>query len=143
MTQAEVEEVEADPETQKDLHLAAGARVQRASHVRLSEKHPVGYVITFIPASLKVRFNLKELNESPMLNLLERKGVDIASADQIISATLADGKLASLLGTTVGAPLVHIRLVVFDSERRPVERLVAWYRGDHYRHHVHLTRKAR
>lgn len=143
VTQAEVAEVEADPETQKDLHLAAGARVQRASHVRLSEKHPVGYVITFIPASLKVRFNLSELNESPMLNLLERKGVDIASADQIISATLADGKLASLLGTTVGAPLVHIRLVVFDSERRPVERLVAWYRGDHYRHHVHLTRKAR
>jgi len=140
---AEVVETDADPETSKDLGLPAGARVQKASHVRLTDKQPVGYVVTFIPASLKVRFNLSELNESPMLTLLERKGVDIASADQVIGATLADARLASLLNTTVGAPLVHIRLVVFDSQRRPVERLVAWYRGDYYRHHVHLTRKSR
>ncbi len=143
VAQAEVSEVDADPDTAKDLDLAPGAKVQRASHVRLTDKHPVGYVVTFIPASLKVRFDLKELNDSPMLNLLERKGVDIASADQVISATLADARLASLLNITVGAPLVHIRLVVFDSQRRPVERLVAWYRGDYYHHHVHLTRKGR
>jgi DNA-binding GntR family transcriptional regulator len=78
-----------------------------------------------------------------MLNLLERKGVDIASCDQVIGATLADARLATLLDTSVGAALVHIRLVVFDGRRRPVERLVAWYRGDHYRHHVHLTRTGR
>lgn len=143
ISQAEVSEVEADTDTMKDLDLAPGARVQRASHVRLTDRRPVGYVVTYIPASLKVRFDLSELNESPMLNLLERKGVDIASADQVISATLADARLASLLNTTVGAPLVHIRLVVFDSQRRPVERLVAWYRGDYYHHHVHLTRKSR
>jgi GntR family transcriptional regulator len=143
VTQAEVAEVDADNETAHDLALPPDARVQRASHVRLTDKQPVGYVVTYIPASLKVRFDLSELNESPMLTLLERKGVDIASADQVISATLADARLASLLNTTVGAPLLHIRLVVFDSERRPVERLVAWYRGDYYRHHVHLTRKPR
>lgn len=141
ISQAEVVEIDADPETARDLGLPAGARVQKASHVRLTDKRPVGYVVTYIPASLRVRFNLSELNESPMLTLLERKGVDIASADQVISATLADARLASLLNTTVGAPLVHIHLLVFDSERRPVERLVAWYRGDYYHHHVHLTRK--
>ncbi|MCK6370692.1 MAG: GntR family transcriptional regulator [Gammaproteobacteria bacterium] len=143
VTRAEVIEVEADQDTRKDLDLPDGARVQKASHVRLNDKQPVGYVVTYVPASLKVRFDLKELNDSPMLTLLERKGVDIASADQVISATLADSQLASLLDTVVGAPLVHIRLVVFDSRRRPVERLVAWYRGDYYHHHVHLTRKGR
>ena len=140
---AEVEEIDADPDTAKDLGLDPGSRVQRASHVRLVDKQPVGYVVTYIPASLQIHFQLSELNDSPMLNLLERKGVDIASADQMIGATLADARIASLLNTTVGAPLVHIRLVVFDSERRPVERLVAWYRGDYYQHHVHLTRKTR
>jgi GntR family transcriptional regulator len=143
VAQGEIAEVEADPETARDLDLPPGARVQRASHVRLLDRQPIGYVVTYVPAMLKVRFDLNELNESPMLTLLERKGVDIASGDQVISATLADGRLASLLGTTVGAPLVHIRLVVFDSHRRPVERLMAWYRGDHYHHHVHLTRKGR
>ncbi len=143
IAQAQVQEQDADAETRKDLRLADGARVQRASHVRLLNREPIGYVVTYVPADLKVRFNLNELNESPMLTLLERKGVDIASCDQVITATLADGRLAGLLGTTVGAPLVHIRLMVFDRRRRPVERLVAWYRADHYQHHVHLTRKSR
>lgn len=143
VARAEVQEQEADAETRKDLRLAEGARVQRASHVRLLNKEPIGYVVTYIPADLDVRFDLNELNESPMLTLLERKGVDIASCDQVITATLADGRLAGLLGTTVGAPLVYLRLMVFDSRRRPVERLVAWYRADHYHHHVHLTRKSR
>ncbi|MEZ5565028.1 MAG: GntR family transcriptional regulator [Gammaproteobacteria bacterium] len=140
VSRAEVQEIDADEETRRDLELPDGARVQRASHVRLLNKEPIGYVITHIPASLDVRFDLSELNASPMLTLLERKGLDIASCDQVIAATLADGNLATLLNTTVGAPLVHIRLMVFDSRRRPVERLEAWYRGDHYQHHVRLTR---
>jgi GntR family transcriptional regulator len=143
VARAEIHEVVADAETRRDLALPEGALVQRASHVRLLDRVPIGYVVTYVPAALDVRFDLSELNASPMLNLLERKGVDIASCDQVIGATLADARLATLLDTSVGAALVHIRLVVFDGRRRPVERLVAWYRGEHYRHHVHLTRTGR
>jgi len=139
----EVAEVPADAETRKDLSLPAGALVQRAAHVRLLDGKPIGYVVTWLPGHLRIRFELNELNESPMLTLLERKGVDIVAADQVISATLADARLAELLGTAVGAPLVHIRLVVFDSHRQPVERMMAWYRGDYYHHHVRLTRAGR
>jgi GntR family transcriptional regulator len=139
----EIQQVVADEETRRDLDLKEGAKVQRASHVRLLNREPIGYVVTYIPADLEVRFDLNELNESPMLTLLERKGVDVASCDQVIGATLADARLAALLNTSIGAALVHVRLVVFDSRRRPVERLVAWYRADHYHHHVHLTRKSR
>ena len=78
----EIEEIAADAETLKDLRLPDGARVQRASHVRLLNREPIGYVVTYVPAALKVRFKLSELNDSPMLTLLERKGVDIASCDQ-------------------------------------------------------------
>jgi len=140
---AEVVREPADAETRKDLGLDDGASVQRASHVRLLEGTPIGYVVTYVPADSDVRFDLSELNESPMLTLLERKGVDVRSADQVISATLADARLASLLETNVGAPLLQVRLVVFDGRRRPVERLVAWYRAEQYHHHVHLTRKSR
>lgn len=143
VARAEVQEMVADADTRKDLDLPEGAMVQRASHVRLLNREPIGYVVTYVPDDLKVRFDLNELNESPMLTLLERKGVDIASCDQMLGATLADARLAMLLNTSVGAALLHIRLVVFDARRRPVERLVAWYRGDQYSHHVHLTRKPR
>ncbi len=137
-----VKVVTADLETAKDLRLADGATVQRASHVRLLEGTPIGYVETQIPTDLAIEFDPRELNENPMLTLLERKGVAIAAADQLIGAVSADARLAQLLETEVGAPLVRIRLVVFDTDQQPVERLVAYYRGDHYDHHIRLTRKS-
>ena len=139
---ARVEVVDADAETAKDLRLEPGARVQRASHVRLLDGVPIGYVETFIPTDLKVKFDPRELNENPMLTLLERKGIDIAWADQLIGAISADARHAEMLQTQIGAPLVRVRLVVFDVHQRPVERLLAYYRGDYYDHHIRLTRKA-
>jgi GntR family transcriptional regulator len=137
---AKVEMVEADPDTARDLRLAPGSRVQRAAHVRLLDGKPIGYCETFIPADLKIRFSPTELNTQPMLTLLERKGVDIGWGDQLVGATLADARFSRLLDVPVGAALVRVRLVVFDTQQRPVERLVAYYRGDHYDHHIRLTR---
>lgn len=139
---ARVDVVEADPDTARDLRLQPGATVQRASHVRLLDGVPIGYVETFIPTHLQIKFDPRELNENPMLTLLERKGVDIAWADQLIGATSADARYSELLKTEVGAPLVRVRLVVFDTQQRPVERLIAFYRGDYYDHHIRLTRKS-
>jgi GntR family transcriptional regulator len=117
--------------------------VQRAAHVRLLDGKPIGYCETFIPSDLKIRFSPNELNTNPMLTLLERKGVDIGWGDQLIGATLADARFGQLLDVPVGSPLVRVRLVVFDTRQRPVERLVAYYRGDHYDHHIRLTRRGR
>ena len=142
ISDAVVEMVSADPETARDLRLPSGSRVQRAAHVRLLDGKPIGYCETFIPSDLKIRFSPNELNTHPMLTLLERKGIDIGWGDQMIGATLADARLGRLLGVPVGAALVRVRLVVFDTRQRPVERLLAFYRGDHYDHHIRLTRGA-
>jgi GntR family transcriptional regulator len=137
---AVVEEATADEETCRDLGLEAGARVIVASHVRLLGDTPIGYVVTYIPKDLHLDFDPRELNRNPMLTLLERKGISIAGADQFIGATLADTRLARLLETDVGAPIVSVRLVVVDAARRRVERLLAYYRADHYTHHAWLGR---
>lgn len=140
ISNASVDMVEADPDTARDLRLDEGSLVQRAAHVRLLDGKPIGYCETFIPADLKIRFSPTEFNTHPMLTLLERKGIDIGWADQLIGATLADARFSRLLDVPVGAALVRVRLVVFDTRQRPVERLVAYYRGDHYDHHIRLTR---
>ncbi|MCU0760794.1 MAG: GntR family transcriptional regulator [Steroidobacteraceae bacterium] len=137
---ASVEEVTADEDTCKDLGLPTGARVLVASHVRLLGEVPIGYVVTYIPRDLSIRFDPRELNRHPMLTLLERKGISIAGADQFIGATLADARLARFLETEVGAPLVTVRLIVVDTSHRRVERLLAYYRADHYTHHAWLSR---
>ncbi len=137
---ASVEEIGADEETCRDLGLPAGARVVVASHVRLLGDLPIGYVVTYIPKDLSIRFDPRDLNRYPMLTLLERKGISIAGADQFIGATLADVRLARFLDTEVGAPLVSVRLIVVDTSHRRVERLLAYYRADHYTHHAWLSR---
>lgn len=137
---AAVEEIVADDDTCKDLGLPAGATVIAASHVRLLGELPIGYVVTYVPKDLSIRFDPRELNRHPMLTLLERKGISIAGADQFIGATLADARLARFLDTDVGAPLVTVRLIVVDDSHRRVERLLAYYRADHYTHHAWLSR---
>jgi GntR family transcriptional regulator len=137
---ASIEEIVADEDTCTDLDLPAGSRVLVASHVRLLADMPIGYVVTYIPIDLKLKFDPRELNKNPMLTLLERKGINIVGADQFIGATLADARLARLLETDLGAPLVSVRLVVIDASRRRVERLLAYYRAEHYTHHAYLSR---
>jgi len=140
---AAVDEITADEETCNGLKSAPGARMLVASHVRLLDDLPIGYVVTYVPADLKLKFDPAELNRNPMLTLLERKGISIAGADQFIGATLADTRLARYLATDVGAPLVSVRLIVIDAQRRRVERVLAYYRADHYTHHAYLARSGR
>ncbi len=140
---ARVEEIVADEITRLDLGLAAGAHVMRASHVRIADGIPVGYVETSVPLDIARAIDPAELNRSPMSTLLDRKGMNIVGADQLIGATLADLKLAALLGTDVGAPLVSVRLLVVDDRNRRVERVQQWYRADRYTHHAYLTRGRR
>lgn len=137
-----LEEINADAATAKDLALAPGSPVLKATHLRLLEGQPIGHVEAYVPANLGIRFTTTELRQHPLLILLERKGITVSAADQLIGAALADTRMARMLGTTVGAPLVKIQLIVFDDKQRPVERMLAWYRADHYQHHVYLTRKA-
>ncbi len=136
-----LEDVVADAAIAKDLALAADSHVLRATHLRLLDGQPIGYVEACVPAALGLSFTTSELRQHPLLILLEKKGVKVSAADQLIGAALADTRMARMLGTTVGAALVKIQLIVFDDKQRPVERMLAWYRADHYQHHVYLTRK--
>ncbi|MCW5572832.1 MAG: GntR family transcriptional regulator [Steroidobacteraceae bacterium] len=140
---ARVEEIAADEVTRRDLLLEPGARVLRASHVRVADNVPVGYVETTVPLDVARAIDGNELNRSPMFTLLNRKGMNIVGADQFIGATLADIKLAALLETEVGAPIVSVRLLVVDDRNRRVERVQQWYRADRYTHHAYLGRTGR
>jgi len=136
----EIKEVAADEEIASDLALDPGERVYRISFVRYMDGKPIGHRIAYIAVRSGLRFTVEEIKKHQTFALLEKKGVRISGADQLIGACLADTTKASLLQTTVGAPLVRIRLVVFDDDAKPVEASVSFYLADRYQHHVYLTR---
>ncbi len=141
VTDVTVDEIQADDETCSDLQLTPGGHVIRLSHLRLAQGTPTGHVTTYVPSNLGLGFTPEEIESTSTLNLVERKGVELGSADQLISATLADLRDAKLLHVDIGAPLVHMRLVAKDLNFRPVHRMIASYRADYYQHHIHLVRQ--
>lgn len=138
-----VRDVEPDEETRAALELAPPAQVQRASHVRVLRGVPLGYITTFVPLDIAARIDVADMARRPMLELLGSAGVDIGEAEQLIGATLAGVEAARALEVLVGAPLLRLVRVVFDSSGRPVERVVALYRADAYQYRMRLGRTAR
>jgi GntR family transcriptional regulator len=139
---AEVSVIMADPRTSLDLKLPPESKVLRASYIRTFSGQPVGYMEAFIPVKLGLKIKSSDLATSTPLKLLEKSGVKISGANQLIGATLADSHLASLLNVLVGSPLLRIKHVVFDSAEKPVERFIAYYRADQYEHPMILDKGA-
>lgn len=130
----------AAPDVAAALQIAAGEEVQRAVRVRSLAVGPFSYLTTYVPADVGRKFSRRELAHEPLLALLERSGVVIGGADQTIAATLADTRVAPLLETVVGAPLIRLTRVVHDVAGRPVEYIVGLYRPDRYQFRMSLDR---
>lgn len=142
VTDVRIREVTADDEICRDLNVRKGSTLRELSFVRTMEGKPTGYRVSYMPLDIASEITEGEIRSEPMLTILENHGVRVAGARQLIGACLADPQKAMLLNTTVGAPLVRIRLIVLDEDARPVERSTAYYLADRYEHHVYLTRSA-
>lgn len=143
VTNVRVREVVADEDVCRDLDLRKGSKVREISFVRTIDGKPTGYRISNMPLEVAPDLNADELKTAPMFSVLEKHGVSVSGARQLIGACLSDPHKAMLLDIPVGAPLVRIRLVVMDDEGRAVERSTAYYLADRYEHHVYLTRSTR
>lgn len=133
--------VPAAPEPAAALGLDAGATVLRAARLRYVRGHPFSHLLTFVPEAIGRSITRRDLARRPLYALLARAGAAIASADQKISATLADARLAAALDVAVGAPLLRITRVLHAADGRPVEYLVACHRPDRYQYCMRLTRE--
>jgi GntR family transcriptional regulator len=130
----------APPHAATALALAPGAEVQRSVRVRSVAEGPFSHLTTYVPARIGRKYSRRDLARTPLLALLERAGVVIGSAEQTMSATLADTRVAPLLATVVGSPLIRISRIVYDAGADPVEFLVGLYRPDRYQFRMMLDR---
>jgi GntR family transcriptional regulator len=126
----------------ESLRLDEDSKVLRIERIRLIQGAPISYTIGYIPPDLGRKINIKDLTVHPILNLLEKKcKVRIDRGSQIIEATVADSRVASLLEVMTGSPLLKIERTVFDLSGRPVEYISILYRSDRYHYSVDLIRK--
>lgn len=122
------------------LSVAPGTPVQRAVRVRRLKGRPMSHLVTHVPEEIGRQYRREDLGNRPLLKLLERAGITVASASQTISATLADPDVAAALEVPAGSPLIEVRRVVHDSGERAVEMIRALYRPDVYRFAMTMRR---
>ena len=129
-------------DVRRELRLDAGVRAQRVVRVRSRSGAPFSYLTTWVPEPIGLTFGRDDLGATPMLTLIERAGVKVASATQIFSAAIADPQIAEALQTEVGAALLTIQRTVIAENGDPVQHIRAAYRPDRYRYRLALTREA-
>lgn len=132
--------VTASPEVQSALEIERGSEVQCTVRVRSYEGVPFSYLVTHLPEPLGRKFSRTDMETQSLLSLFERQGIELGSADQSISAVLADPIVAEALELSVGSPLLMIERVVRDNDDRPVELINIRYRTDLYKYRMRMER---
>lgn len=132
--------VPASDEVAVALDCRPGDTVQRAVRIRLVKEAPLSHLTTYVPEDVARSYGADDLRKTPLLALLERCGVVVSSADQTITAVLANSETGPALEVEIGSPLLFLRRVVRDQDERPVEYIKALYRPDRYQHRMTLTR---
>lgn len=122
------------------LGLAEDAEAQRSLRVRSYKGTPLSWLETWVPDDIGRSYCVDDMRTLPLLHLLERAGVRVASAQQTITATLATPQVAKALNVQTGAALLDVRRVVRDDSGRAVEYISILYRPDLYRFAMNLTR---
>lgn len=124
----------------EELKLDPSERLQRSIRVRLIDGQPFSYLVTHVPERIGISYSEADLASTPLLELLERSGVEVEQAEQTIGATLAGPEAADALDVEMGAALLSMTRVVFGADGRGIEHLQALYRPDRYSFHMNLAR---
>jgi GntR family transcriptional regulator len=99
----------------------AGERFQRAARLRSMHKIPIFYIVSYVPESIARRFTRKQMARQSLLQLLRKEGFHFKTGKQVVSSALADPTVAASLDVDVGAPLLQIRRIHYDEQKRPFE----------------------
>jgi len=122
------------------FNIDATSEVQRSIRVRRLEGKPMSYLTTYVPGDLGRHYERKHLVHQAAVTLLEKTGVEVASAEQTITATLAEAVTAESLEIKQGSPLLRISRIVRDRQNRVVEYFVGLYRPDQFQYGNFLSR---
>jgi hypothetical protein len=109
-----IDEVHATPEVAEALQIQVGDPVVKIVRVRHYRNRPLSHITVYLPIDLGRSLTRKDLENTPMLRLLEAAGVELGRASQVLTARLADVVVAPLLDVPVGGALLAVRRVVLD-----------------------------
>jgi GntR family transcriptional regulator len=131
------------PAARAALKLNAGEEAVCIERLRVSDGTPFCHVTAYVPLAIGRTFTREEMAGTMLVELIERAGIRIDSAQQSVSATIASNEVAALLEITEGAPLLRVTRTAFSTEGTPCEHFTALFRPDRYRLSMEMSRRER
>jgi GntR family transcriptional regulator len=107
----------------KLLKLAPGEDAQRVVRVRRNKAGPIMHLTTYVPAAIGRTYARKDLERTPLYELLARAGKTYRKAQEAVGACLADPVVAPLLKVDVGTALLFVQRILSTEDDEPVEYL--------------------
>ena len=134
--------VPASVEVAARLKLEEGATVAEIHRVRLLNRKPTSYEITFVPESLGKKLQRADLITRDIFLILENDcGVTLGSADLAIDATAATPAIALALEVRKGAPLLRVERLTCDAGKQPIDFEYLYFKGGTFQYRLKVDRK--
>jgi len=107
----------------RQLDLVAGSRALSAVRLRRMGPCPVMVTEAWVPEAIGRNVTVEALERRALYEILMAEGVQFGRVVQEITAVAASPFYAKLLNSELGAPLVRLTRLLYDTALRPVQHL--------------------
>lgn len=113
--------VQAPEEVTRSLGLGSRQRVVNVQRVRLLDEKPIAFQESWIPYLLAPALIREDLVRGSLYLTLARYGIEVAWAEQQVSATILASEDAARLGVPAGSPALRLRRIAYMEDQTPIE----------------------
>jgi GntR family transcriptional regulator len=131
------------PELRRDFNLDPHEKITKIARVRMAYGRPLAYVTSYLPARLLEKVPRDRLLKHPLTNIVEEQlGHKVAGLKLVVSAKLADRRVATQLEIPTGSPVLLVERNYLHN-RRLILRTAGYYRSDLFGYEIRLRRGGR
>jgi len=131
--------VEGESEIAARLRLPESSQLTKIERVRHTAEEPFALETCYLSAEEFPELVRALSEKGSLFRTLEQDyGVELAYADEEVDATVANSRIAELLGVLRGSALLRIRQVIFSASSKPVLYVLGMYRSE--RHSLFIRR---
>jgi GntR family transcriptional regulator len=137
-----LEDVKPSPELRGDFALSRHKKVRKIERIRLADRRPLAYVISYLPTRIAAHVRIKgTMKTIPLSTVIESSlRVKISDVKHIIEAKLSDALVSTHLHIPQGSPVLYVERDHFH-KKRLIMRTAGFYRSDLCRYELKLKRK--
>lgn len=129
--------VEASEPIAAILGLREHSEVWRIRRLRLADKRPIGYHISYLPKSIVQYIDERCLEAGQSLDYLKPyPKLQETQLQRTLEATIADKLDMDWLDAAPNTAILQLERVLSSSDKQPIELLVARFRGDRFKYQI-------